>query len=185
MPTTMTCRLYLAGSPRSLGYVGAQSFPIANAGSSYTNGFFQSVQATCPTLATGSNAHAPYFDIAVSGGAIVNVYPSAVSAALATQAPGLGVGSACTLTNSNFPSGMTSGGGSGGSISIPLAPVEGVGGIATFNTDENTMGMFLYDNTGFQGNPLNAFFTNGMGGYFEPGLPVRPFGEFQGAAVSG
>ena len=149
MPTTVTCRLYLAGSPRSLGYVGAQSFPIANAGSSYTNGFFQSVQATCPTLATGSNAHAPYFDITVSGGAIVNVYPSAVSAALATQAPGLGVGSACTLTNSNFPSGMTSGGGSGGSISIPLAPVEGVGGIATFNTDENTMGMFLYDNTGF------------------------------------
>jgi hypothetical protein len=75
--------------------------------------------------------------------------------------------------------------GSGGSISIPLAPVEGVGGIATFNTDENTMGMFLYDNTGFVGNPLNPFFTNGTGGYFEPGLPVRPFGQFQGAVVSG
>jgi hypothetical protein len=76
-------------------------------------------------------------------------------------------------------------GGSGGSISIPLAPVEGVGGIATFNTDENTMGMVLYDNTGFVGNPLNPFFTNGTSGYFEPGLPVRPFGQFQGAVVSG
>jgi hypothetical protein len=166
-----------------LGYVGAQSFPITAAGSGYTNGFYQSVQATCPTLASGG--HAPYFDITVSEGQIVNVYPSAISTSSATQAPGLGVGSACTLTNTSFPSGMTSGGGSGGSISIPLAPVEGTGGIATFNTDENTMGMFLYDNTGFQGNPLNAFFTNGMGGYFEPGLPVRPFGEFQGAAVSG
>ena len=47
------------------------------------------------------------------------------------------------------------------------------------------MGMFLYDNSGFLGNPLNSFFTNGQGGYFEPGLPVRPFGLFQGVVVSG
>jgi hypothetical protein len=47
------------------------------------------------------------------------------------------------------------------------------------------MGMFLYDNSGEPGNPLNPFFTNGSGGYFEPGLPLRPFGEFQGVAVSG
>jgi hypothetical protein len=64
-------------------------------------------------------------------------------------------------------------------------PLEGAGGIGTYNTDSNTMGMFLYDNSGFPGNPLNQFFTNGTGGYFEPGLPLRPFGEFQGAAVSG
>jgi hypothetical protein len=166
-----------------LGTVGAQSFPIANAGSNYVNGFYQSVQASCATVQSGG--HAPYFDITVSGGQIVNVYPSAISVGSSTQAPGLGVGSACTITS--FPSAMTNGGtqGSGGSISIPLAPVEGVGGIATFNTDENTMGMFLYDNTGFVGNPLNPFFTNGTGGYFEPGLPVRPFGQFQGAVVSG
>jgi hypothetical protein len=78
------------------------------------------------------------------------------------------------------------GAGTGGAIpAIPVAPVEGFGGIGTYNTDNNTMGMFLYDNSGEPGNPLNSFFTNGMGGYFEPGLPLRPFGQFQGAAVSG
>jgi hypothetical protein len=77
-------------------------------------------------------------------------------------------------------------GGTGGAIAtIPLAPFEGQGGIGTYNTDSNTMGMFLYDNSGEPGNPLNQFFTNSQGGYFEPGLPVRPFGLFQGAAVSG
>jgi hypothetical protein len=168
-----------------LGYVGAQSFPIANAGSGYANGFYQSVTATCPTMG-GTGNHAPYFDITVSGGLIVNVYPSAISTSSATQATGLGIGSACTLTDSNFPTGMKNGGaGSGGSINIPLAPPEGVGGVATYNTDSNTTGMFLFDNTGFPGNPLNPFFTNGQVGYFKPGLPVRPFGEFQGAAVSG
>lgn len=47
------------------------------------------------------------------------------------------------------------------------------------------MGIFLYDNSGFRGNPLNPFFTNSTGGYFEPGLPVKPFGEFLGVGVSG
>ncbi len=77
-------------------------------------------------------------------------------------------------------------GGTLGSINaIQLAPPEGEGGIANYNTESNTMGMVLYDNSGEPGNPLNSFFTNGQGGYFEPGLPVRPFGLFQGAAVSG
>jgi hypothetical protein len=77
-------------------------------------------------------------------------------------------------------------GGTGGVIAtIPVAPLEGLGGIGTYNTDSNTIGMFLYDNSGEPGNPLNPFFTNGQGGYFEPGLPLRPFGLFQGAAVSG
>jgi hypothetical protein len=79
-------------------------------------------------------------------------------------------------------------GGSGTGAIIPtiqVAPLEGLGGIGTYNTDSNTMGMFLYDNSGEPGNPLNSFFSNGQGGYFEPGLPVRPFGSFQGEAVSG
>ena len=59
-----------------------------------------------------------------------------------------------------------------------------MGGIATYTTD-TIFGTFLYDNSGFVGNPDNQFFTNGQGGYFEPGLPVRPFGAFQGAVVSG
>ena len=91
----------------------------------------------------------------------------------------MGIGSTCTVPLTAL------GAGTGGAIAtIPLAVVEGFGGIATYNTDSNTMGMFLYDNSGKPGNPLNSFFTNGQGGYFEPGLPVRPFGLFQGLAVS-
>ena len=155
-----------------LGYVGGQSFPFTP-GSGYTNGTTQPT-VTCTTIQSGGVV--PKFDVTVSGGAIVNVVPSAV--ATGTVPAGLGIGSTCTVA---LPAG-----GSGGTIpTISLAPLEGVGGIATYNTDSNTMGLFLYDNSGEPGNPLNSFFTNGQGGYFEPGLPVRPFGEFQGAAVSG
>jgi hypothetical protein len=155
-----------------LGYVGGQSFPFTP-GSGYTNGIATQT-ATCSTIqGGGSPGAAPKFDVAVSGGAIISVVPAA-----ATGATGLGIGSTCTVP---LPAG-----GTGGAIpTIPLAPIEGQGGIGTYNTDSNTMGMFLYDNSGEPGNPLNSFFTNGQGGYFEPGLPLRPFGMFQGAAVSG
>ena len=153
-----------------LGYVGGQSFPFT-AGSGYTNGT-TSPTVTCSTLASGG--YVPKFDVTVVGGAIVNVVPSANT----SGSPGLGIGSTCTVA---VPPG-----GSGGAIpTIQVGPVEGQGGIGTYNTDSNTMGMFLYDNSGEPGNPLNQFFTNGMGGYFEPGLPLRPFGLFQGAVVSG
>ena len=78
------------------------------------------------------------------------------------------------------------GAGTGGSVTQPPTwPVDGAYGMAAQNNSEDYMGDLLYDNTGFPGNPLNRFFTNGQGGYFEPGLPVRPFGVFLGAAVSG
>ena len=155
-----------------LGYVGGQSFPFTP-GSGYTNGTTQPT-VTCTTLASGGSV--PQFDVTVSGGAIVNVVPSA--GGHGSVPAGLGIGSTCTVA---LPAG-----GSGGAIpTIPLAPVEGFGGIATYSTNSNTQGMFLYDNSGEVGNQLNTFFTNGMGGYFEPGLPLRPFGSFQGAAVSG
>ncbi len=78
------------------------------------------------------------------------------------------------------------GGGSGGAIAVPpVWPNDGGYGIATLNNGATLMGDLLYDNSGFPGNPLNSFFTNGMGGYFEPGLPVKPFGQFLGAKVSG
>lgn len=152
-----------------VGYVGGQSFPFT-AGSGYTPGTTQPA-VTCSTVAGGGSV--PRFDVTVSGaGAIVSVTPSA-----ATFPVGLGVGSTCTVA---LPSG-----GSGGAIpAIQVAPLEGIGGIATYNTESNTMGMNVYDNSGFSGNPLNQFFTNGQGGYFEPGLPLRPVGMFQGAAVS-
>jgi hypothetical protein len=66
-----------------------------------------------------------------------------------------------------------------------VAPLDGWGGIATYNTDSNMFGDLLYGNEGLPGNPLSSFFSNGFGGYFEPGLPVVPFGQFMGAQVSG
>ena len=78
------------------------------------------------------------------------------------------------------------GAGTGGAITAPtINPTDGVWGIGTYNTGATLTGDELYDNSGLVGNPLNSFFSNGMGGYFEPGLPVRPFGLFLGAQVSG
>jgi hypothetical protein len=158
-----------------LGYVGGQSFPFT-AGSGMSPNSTITETATCTTMASGGTA--PRFDVTVAGGSIVNVVPSAQTTGNAPV--GLGVGSTCTVPITGF-----SGGTLGSINTIPLAPVEGFGGIGTYNTDSNTMGMFLYDNSGEPGNPLYSFFTNGQGGYFEPGLPVRPFGLFQGAVVSG
>jgi hypothetical protein len=161
-----------------LGYVGGQSFPFT-AGSGYTNGTYSGIAAICTTIQSGGTA--PRFDVIVTGGSIVDVYPS--SQTTGNSPAGLGVGSTCTVPLTTV---TCTGGSCGGTIAtIPLAPVEGFGGIGTYNTDSNTMGMFLYDNSGEPGNPLNQFFTNGQGGYFEPGLPLRPFGLFQGVVVSG
>jgi hypothetical protein len=156
-----------------LGYPGGQSFPInASGGTGYSNQ--TALAAVCPILASGG--FAPRFDIWTSGGVIVDIQPSAIQTA-SKQPTGLGIGAACTLTPA---------GGSGTVVvTIPVAPPEGSEGIGTYNTDSNMLGLFLYDNSGFPGNPLNSFFANGQAGYFEPGLPVRPFGEFQGEAVSG
>jgi hypothetical protein len=75
--------------------------------------------------------------------------------------------------------------GSGAVIpTFPISPFEGVGGLATYNSDNNMTGAQLYGNEGLPGNPLNPFFTNSMGGYWEPGLPVIPFGNFEGVQVS-
>jgi hypothetical protein len=158
-----------------LGYVGGQSFPFT-AGSGMSPNSTITETATCSPLASG--AEEPRFDVTVSGGSIVNVVPSASTSG--NQPTGLGIGGTCTVPITGF-----SGGTLGSINTIQLGPNEGQGGIGTYSTDSNTMGMFLYDNSGEPGNPLNSFFTNGQGGYFEPGLPVRPFGLWQGAAVSG
>ena len=59
------------------------------------------------------------------------------------------------------------------------------GAIGTWFTDYDTVGGFLYDNSGQPGNPLNSIFTNGNGGVYDPGLPVTPFGEVYGVQISG
>ena len=155
-----------------LGYVGGQSFPFI-AGSGYTPGQQLGIAGVCPTMAGAGTL--PRMDITIgSGGSIIDAVPSAASSG--NSPAGIGIGSACTFTPT---------GGTGGSITAPIITLEGLGGIATYNTNSNTMGLNLYDNSGLVGNPLNSFFTNGFSAYSEPGLPVRPFGTFQGAAVSG
>jgi hypothetical protein len=162
-----------------VGNVGGQYFASGmTAGSGYTPGRYTNISGSCTLTSNSAGAGAGVnakLDVTVgSGGGITGYYPSNTGSAM-----GNGIVGTCTVPVTSIP------GGSGGAITVPIIPTEGEGGIATYSTDLNTMGMFLYDNTGFVGNPLNSFFTNGQGGYFEPGLPVRPFGEFQGLAVSG
>ena len=130
---------------QAIGYAGGQSFPITNGGSGYTNttaGHPHTVTATGCTLASGSfpgsfPGVAPTFDEWVSGGVIVDVYPSGST----TNAAGQGVGPGCVIP---LPPG-----GTGGVIPAPVVgPTEGIGGIGTYNTDSNNTGVLLYDNTG-------------------------------------
>ena len=151
------------------GYVGGQPFPLT-AGSGGTNGSTIVTGASC---ITASGFVLPKMDVTISGGALVNAYPSSENA---TQAMGLVIGGGCTFAPAS---------GSGSVTAPPTNPPEGVGGFATYNTDSNMMGDLLYDNSGLPGNPLNSFFTDSMGGYWEPGNAVIPFGEFMGAKVSG
>jgi hypothetical protein len=149
-----------------MGYVGGQPFPFT-AG---TGGSSSTVTAT--GCATAGGSVLPKFDITTSGGSIIDAYPSSQSTTLSM---GLNIGPGCIFTAS---------GGTG--VATPVyIPTEGQGGIATVGTDQEMMGNLLYDNSGIPGNPLNPFFTNRMGGYWEPGLPVQPFGGFLGAGVSG
>lgn len=88
-----------------------------------------------------------------------------------------------TSAAGTFTVGSTTG--SGAVIpAFPISPLEGLGGLGTYNSDTNMMGAQLYGNEGLPGNPLNPFFTDSMGGYWEPGLPVVPFGNFAGVQVS-
>jgi hypothetical protein len=239
-----------------LGNVGGQPFGLT-AGSGYTNGTYTIGASGC-TTSTGSFIP-PRVDVTISGGALVNVYGSAIAGTATVNGAGYGVGYNCTFpfgstitgtvsganlsvtavsagglaagqtvvgvspsrtlvactanclgSNQKFPASQTwsmsgsatgtptgtnygmgssafdGGSGTGGAVTVPtVKPVDGAYGIANFNSDSNMMGDLLYDNSGFVGNPLNSFFTNGQGGYFEPGLPVHPFGIVTGVTVSG
>jgi hypothetical protein len=154
-----------------VGNVGGQPFGITP-GSGYTNGTYTISLTGCSNA--GGTHVTPQADVTVAGGQIVNAYVSTASGAI-----GYGVGLGCTVPLTSL------GAGTGGAVSIPVWPFDGASGIAIYNSSINMTGDWLYDNSGFPGNPLNSFFSNGRGGYYEPGLPVRPFGEFMGALVSG
>jgi fibronectin-binding autotransporter adhesin len=159
-----------------MGNIGGSPFGLT-AGSGYVNGTATITATNCQV--SGGTYDLPKVDVTVSGGSIVNVYASATG----TNAIGYGVGQGCAWT---LPSSGPASGGTGGAITAsPLWPNDGAYGIAAYNNAANIYGDMLYDNSGLPGNPMNAFFTNGQGGYYEPGLPVRPFGEFMGVKVSG
>jgi hypothetical protein len=133
----------------------------------------------------GINGATPLFDITVgSGGTIIDAVPSASANAMgfsnigAGPNPLTGIGATCLFV----PTGT---GGTPGNIVVNAGHLAGFGGLMTYNDDTNDMGLELYDNAGITGNPDASFFSNPAGGYFEPGLPVKPFGAFQGAGVSG
>ena len=151
------------------GYVGGQPFPLT-AGSGGTNGTHDRHRRK---LHTASGFVLPKMDVTISGGALVNAYPSSENA---TQAMGLVIGGGCTFAPAS---------GSGSVTAPPTNPPDGVGGFATYNTDSNMMGDLLYDNRGFPGNPLNAFLRTIWAAIGSRETPVAPFGGFMGAKVSG
>jgi hypothetical protein len=153
-----------------LGNVGGQSLAFT-AGSGGTNG---TVTVTGSSCGQATAFAAPKVDVTVSGGAIVDVYPSASS-----TNTGYGITSPCAFTT-----GVT-----GGTVTtLTYGPNEGQAGYATFATDNNMIGDTLYDNSGEPGNPLFSVFANPANSntsYFEPGLPVKTWGQDMGARVSG
>ena len=126
-----------------LGNVGGQSLAFT-AGSGGTNG---TVTVTGIVLRlVRRRLPAPKVDVTVSGGAIVDVYPSASS-----TNSGIGITSPCAFTT-----GVT-----GGTVTtLTYGPNEGQAGYATVATHNNMMGDTLYDNSGEPGNPLFSVFAN-------------------------
>lgn len=101
----------------------------------------------------------------------------------------------CPTTCANSAAGLLNIGlqsGSGGSITTPpLSPVSGVGGIGTYDSDNNLTGLYVCDNSGaVSGNPLwgmfNFGYSNGTTSTMTaPGLCAKPFGMHRGLQVTG
>jgi len=172
-----------------VGYPGGQTFSITNAGSGYTNNTTvpwvgTATSGTCTAVNGGGY---PKLDVWVSGGAIVDAYPSSTTVTWANYPVGIRATTTCTyptISNTNYPG---IGAGSSGTLAgLTVGPSEGLAGVATYNSDNNMTGTFLYDNSGEPGNPLNAEFMCGPATqYCEPGLQVVPFGIYFGLQVSG
>jgi hypothetical protein len=127
----------------------------------------------------------------IATGEIISIGAQTLTVKPVQNAGGTGVGYAvqCATTCSNLGATSFSVGTSGGTpgtiTTPPLGPLEGIGGVATFDTDNNMTGTFLYDNSGAVGNPWQHQFDLPGGGVEAPGLGVRPFGMRRGAQVSG
>lgn len=167
------------------GALAACTFPLSFTGTASISGSSGTNANLVVTAVSGGTMAAG--ETVMLGAQTLTVKPLAVSntGGAATYA----VTCATTCSNAGSTSftvnnGMT--GGTGGSITTPpLSPTEGVGGIATVDTDSNMSGMGLYDNSGVSGNPLAGSFAIPSGGLESPGLPVRPFGMRRGYLVSG
>ena len=143
-----------------------------------------SLFSSCGTM-PGGNAVVPALDFTTnSSGVVIDVAPSTTANAIGNGNLGVGTAAAPGVNGGVCNFFLTAGSGTGASIQLLVGPTEGYPGIGTVNTNSNLMGILLYDNSGFVGNPTNPFFTNYRGGYFEPGSPVKPFGEFLGVGVS-
>jgi hypothetical protein len=144
-----------------------------------------SLLSSCGTM-PGGNGKAPALDFTTNAsGVVVDVAPSAVVNALGNGNLGVGNPASPGANGGVCNFFLTAGGGTGAMVQLLVGPTEGYPGIGTVNTDQNLMGLLLYDNSGMPGGHTNPFFTNGHGGYFEPGPPAKTFGEFQGVGVSG
>ena len=156
------------------------SFPISFTGTaslaivSGTNGTLNVTGTPTAALAPG--------EVITIGSQTVTIKPANGSSALPL---GIAVAYPVTCSTACSTQGSTSftagpAGGSGGAISsVPIGPLEGLGGIGTYDTDNNMMGMFLYDNTGAAGNPLAGKFSIPHAG--RPGS-ARPGGAAVGHA---
>jgi hypothetical protein len=150
----------------------------------------QTITGSCGTLISATiTGTAPSLNIWISGGSIIDAY---------VKASGQGINASCTFTPATGSGTALTVGQGNGTQSYSL---DGTYGIATYDSDSFSQGQLLYDNSGLPGNPLNSIFslecyqTGGhttagtmppsASNYCEPGMPVAPFGQILGEAVSG
>ncbi len=160
------------------------TFPLTFTGQGAVGSTSGTTAKFTPSVLTGG-VIAPGEVITISGQTLTITQTTTGAGGIGT-AYSVSCATACSTVASgtNFTAGPVAG--SGGSITTPpLGPLEGIGGIGTYDSDNNLLGTLLYDNSGVAGNPNAGAFALPAGGLELPGLPVRPWGMRRGAAVSG
>jgi hypothetical protein len=107
-----------------------------------------SIMSSCGTV-NGGTAPTMSFVVGASG-TVIDIYPSPLNTAATT---GNGVNTGGAIGNGNYGAAgvcsffLTAGGGTGSSLTIPTAPLEGLPGLGTYTSDSNLMGILIYDNS--------------------------------------